>query len=157
MYNDNYFMQLALNEAHKAFKANEVPIGAVIVLDNNVIAAAFNQVETLQNATAHAEMLAIKIATETIGNWRLENATLYVTKEPCAMCAGAMVNSRLKRVVYAMRDPRSGACGGAIDITGFAGMLHQVQTTAGILEDDATFLIQTFFKQKRLEKKFLKK
>ncbi len=157
MYNileptDEYYMSLALKQAEKAFQADEVPVGAVVVIDGEVVARAHNQVETLKDATAHAEILAITQASSKIGNWRMSEATLYVTKEPCAMCAGALVNSRCKRVVFAVSDKRSGACGGALDVTGFPGMLHQVETKSGVLEADALYLLQTFFQMKRLKK-----
>lgn len=151
--NDDYYMSVALREAQKAFDADEVPVGAVVVINDTIVARAYNQVEMLQDATAHAEILALTQAAATIKNWRMEEATLYVTKEPCAMCAGAMVNSRLKKVVFAVKDKRTGACGGALDITGFPGMLHQVETVAGILEEEALFMLQSFFQMKRQEKK----
>lgn len=146
---DAYYMHAALREACKAYEAGEVPIGAVIVQDGEIIARARNQVETLQDATAHAEILAITQAEAKLENWRLEEATLYVTKEPCAMCAGALVNARVKRVVFGLHDPRSGCCGGALDVTGFEGMLHQVQVTGGVMEEEARALIQAFFKAVR--------
>ena len=158
MYNileptDEYYMSLALKEAKKAFDADEVPIGAVIVINDVVVARAHNQVETLNDATAHAEILAITQASSKINNWRMSDATLYVTKEPCAMCAGALVNSRCKRVVFAISDKRSGACGGGLDVTGFTGMLHQVETKSGVLETEALYILQTFFQLKRAKKK----
>lgn len=150
---DEYFMRVALREAQKAFDADEVPVGAVIVIDDTIVAKAYNQVEMLKDATAHAEILAITQASAAIENWRMEEATLYVTKEPCAMCAGAMVNSRVKKVVYAVQDKRTGACGGALDVTGFEGMLHNVETVSGVLEDEALFMLQSFFQMKRQQKK----
>ncbi len=151
--NDEYFMRVALREAQKAFDADEVPVGAVIVIDDTIVAKAYNQVEVLNDATAHAEILAITQASAAINNWRMEEATLYVTKEPCAMCAGAMVNSRVKKVVYAVEDKRTGACGGGLDVTGFPGMLHNVETVSGVLQEEALYMLQTFFQMKRQQKK----
>lgn len=146
---DEFFMRKALEFAQRAAEAGEVPIGAVAVLNGKIIGGNGNQVELKKNAFAHAEMLAMTEASETIGDWRLEGVTLYVTKEPCAMCAGAMVNARVSRVVYGLADPRSGCAGSALDVTGFPGMLHQVQTTGNILEEECRFLIQDFFRKVR--------
>ena len=146
-------MRVALRQAEQAFAADEVPIGAVVVHKGEIIARAFNQVEMLKDATAHAEILAITQAESALENWRLEECTLYVTKEPCAMCAGAMVNARVGKCVFGMNDTRSGAAGGALDITGFPGMLHQVEVVSGVLEEDCMWLVQDFFRRKRLQKK----
>lgn len=146
---DEQFMRKALEIAHQSADAGEVPIGAVAVLDGRIIGKSGNWVETKKSALAHAEMLAMDEAAETIGDWRLEGVTIYVTKEPCAMCAGAMVNARVARVVFGLPDPRSGCAGGALNITGFPGMLHQVETTGGILEEECRFLIQDFFRKVR--------
>jgi len=151
--NDETFMRMALREACKAADQNEVPVGAVVVANGQVVARAFNQVEMLQDATAHAEILALTQASSALGCWRLLEATLYVTKEPCAMCAGAMVNSRLSRVVFGVGDPRSGAAGGALDITGFPGMLHQVEVTAGVLQEECLDVLRSFFERRRQEEK----
>lgn len=153
LHDDEFFMREALKCAMKAFDAGEVPVGAVAVKEGVIIAKAYNQVELLKDATAHAELMLISSASNIIGDWRMDGVTLYVTKEPCAMCAGAMVNSRVTRVVYGMCDPRSGAAGGAVDITGFKGMLHNVQTTKSILEDECKTLMQTFFRERRNEAK----
>ncbi len=150
---DEYYMRMALREAQKAFDADEVPVGAVVVINDTIVARAYNQVEMLQDATAHAEILALTQASAAISNWRMEEATLYVTKEPCAMCAGAMVNSRVKKVVYAVADKRTGACGSAMDITGFNGMLHQVEVVSGVLQAEGLFMLQSFFQMKRQQKK----
>jgi tRNA(adenine34) deaminase len=150
---DNAFMRMALREAQRAYDADEVPVGAVVVQNKQVIARAHNQVELLKDATAHAEMLAITQAATAIGDWRLNEATLYVTKEPCAMCAGAMVNTRLKRVVFGVTDPRSGAAGSALDITGFPGMLHRVEVVSGVMQEDCLGMLQEFFAAKRREAK----
>ncbi|MFT5126952.1 MAG: tRNA(adenine34) deaminase [Rhodothermales bacterium] len=150
---DNAFMRMALREAQRAYDADEVPVGAIVVMNKQVIARAHNQVELLKDATAHAEMLAITQAASTAGDWRLTEATLYVTKEPCAMCAGAMVNTRLKRVVFGVTDPRSGAAGSALDVTGFPGMLHRVEVLAGVMQEDCLGMLQDFFAAKRREAK----
>lgn len=149
---DELFMRKALTQAVRAAEQGEVPIGAVAVCDGRIIARAYNQVEMLKDATAHAEILAMTQAANALGDWRLEDVTIYVTKEPCAMCAGAMVNARVKRVVFGLPDPRSGAAGGALDVTGFPGMLHQVETTGGILETECRDTLQTFFRAVRKEK-----
>ena len=151
-FDDEYFMRKALRQAEIAFAAGEVPIGAVAVKDNCVIASAANQVELLHDATAHAEMLVITAAANALNDWRLDEVDIYVTKEPCAMCAGAMVNSHVRRVIFGMPDPRSGACGSALDVSGFKGMLWNVEVKTGILELECRDIIQRFFKQVRNEK-----
>ena len=156
-YDDEYYMRIALRQAERAAEDGEVPIGAVAVKDGNIIGRTYNQVELLKDATAHAEILVITQAEAAIQNWRLDGVTIYVTKEPCAMCAGAMVNARVDRVVFGLPDPRSGAAGSALDVTGFPGMLHNVETTSGVLEDECRAVIQKFFKQVRESKKSLKK
>lgn len=148
-FDDEYFMRKALRQAEIAFAAGEVPVGAVAVKDDCVIARAANQVEMLRDATAHAEMLVITGAANALGDWRLDEVDIYVTKEPCAMCAGAMVNSHVRRVVYGMPDPRSGACGSALDISGFKGMLWKVEVKAGVLENACRELVQRFFQERR--------
>lgn len=150
---DESYMRLALRQADLAADAGEVPVGAVVVLGGQVIARAYNQVEMLKDATAHAEILALTQAFSALGDWRLNEATLYVTKEPCAMCAGALVNGRVSRCVYGIADPRSGATGSALDVTGFPGMLHNVEITAGVLEADCLAVLQAFFVARRQEVK----
>ena len=147
--NDEFFMRKALEFAVKAAEEGEVPIGAIAVLDGKIISGAGNRVEQKKTVLAHAEILAMEAAAAAIGDWRLEGFTIYVTKEPCAMCAGAMVNARVSRVVFGLHDPRSGCAGGALDITGFSGMLHQVQTTGGVLEEECRSIIQEFFRKVR--------
>ena len=151
-FDDEYFMYKALRQAELAFSAGEVPVGAVAVKDNCIIARGYNQVEMLHDATAHAEILAITGAANALNDWRLEEVDIYVTKEPCAMCAGAMVNSRVRRVIFGMPDPRSGACGGGLDVTGFKGMLWNVEVKSGVLELECRDIIQRFFKKVRTEK-----
>ena len=145
-------MRLALSQANLAAEEGEVPIGAVVLWQGRIIARAHNQVELLKDATAHAEILALTQASAAKGDWRLDDCTLYVTKEPCAMCAGAMVNARLGKLVFACPDPRMGAAGSALDITGFSGMLHQVEVKSGLLEDEAREILQAFFRQRRQDK-----
>lgn len=151
VFDDEHFMRLALREAERAADAGEVPVGAVAVRGGTVLARAHNQVEQLKDATAHAEMIVLTQAAAAVGDWRLDEVTVYVTKEPCAMCAGAMVNARLARVVFGAADPRSGAAGSALDITGFSGMLHHVEVTGGVLGDDALAMLQEFFRRRRIE------
>lgn len=146
---DEDFMRAALRLAEMAGERGEVPIGAVAVKEGRIIAKGWNQVETLKDGTAHAELLAMTAAAVAVGDWRLDGVTIYVTKEPCAMCAGALVNTRVDRVVYGMPDPRSGCAGSALNVTGFPGMLHRVQVTGGILEEECRRLIRDFFQQVR--------
>jgi tRNA(adenine34) deaminase len=152
LFDDDYFMHRALQQAEIAFDAGEVPVGAVAVKDGQIIARASNQVETLKDATAHAEILVITEAANALGDWRLDEVDIYVTKEPCAMCAGAMVNSRVRRVIYGMPDSRTGACGSAMDITGFKGMLWNVEVKSGVLENECRGIVQEFFQNVRKNK-----
>ena len=147
--NDETFMNIALKEAEIGYEKGEVPVGAVVVSQGQIIARAHNQIEMLKDATAHAEMLAITQASSYLSDWRLSEASLYVTKEPCAMCAGAMVNCRLGMVVYGAADPRSGAAGSAMDVTGFRGNLHIVNVKSGILEERCLKLLRDFFQERR--------
>lgn len=149
---DAYFMRAALRCARQAAEAGEVPVGAVAVADGRILARAWNQVEQLKDATAHAEVLVIGAVSSVIEDWRLDQVDIYVTKEPCAMCAGAMVNARVRRVIYGMADPRSGCAGSALDVTGFQGMLHQVQVVGGILAPECTALMREFFQSVRTRK-----
>lgn len=150
---DESYMRLALKEASKAYEAGEVPVGAIVVHDNQIVAKAHNQVEMLKDATAHAEILAITQASVKLDAWRLSDATLYVTKEPCAMCAGAMVNAKLTNVVFGVADPRMGAAGSALDVTGFDGMLHNVNVKSGILQEECLHILQQFFQEQRKKQK----
>lgn len=146
---DEHFMGDALRQARLAFDADEVPVGAVIVRAGRVIARAFNQVELLKDATAHAEILALTQAAHALGDWRLDDTTLFVTKEPCPMCAGAIVLSRVTRVVFGVADPKSGGAGSVFDITGHGGLNHKVAVVAGVQEAAARQLLQEFFRAKR--------
>jgi tRNA(adenine34) deaminase len=147
---DAFFMSLAFNQAIDAWRRNEVPIGAVIEIDGEVIGSAHNTVESARDPTAHAEMLAITQAAAALGDWRLQGATVYVTKEPCPMCSGAMLMSRVKRVCYAVSDPKMGCLGGATNLNELARINHHVELTAGgVLEDECRQLLQEFFRLKR--------
>ena len=146
---DNYFMGEALRQAMKAWDAEEVPIGAVIVHEGRILSRAFNQVEMLNDATAHAEMLALTAAEAAVGDWRLNDCTLYVTKEPCPMCAGAIVHCRLARVVFGVSDPKGGAAGGAMNLLQFPTLNHATEITSGVMEADCRSLLQRFFQEKR--------
>ena len=148
-FNDEYFMRAALRLAERAAVDGEVPVGAVAVKDGGIIARAWNQVELLKDATAHAEILVLTAAANFLGDWPMDGVTVYVTKEPCAMCAGAMVNARLGACVFACPDPRMGAAGSALDVTAFPGMLHTVHVQSGLLADEARSLLQTFFRNRR--------
>ncbi|MDD4099019.1 MAG: tRNA adenosine(34) deaminase TadA [Lentisphaeria bacterium] len=143
------YMRMAIRLAEQAAQGGEVPVGAVVVRAGRVIARAHNQVEMLKDGTAHAEMIALTQAAAAVGDWRLHDCELYVTKEPCAMCAGAMVNCRLGKLFFGCHDPRMGAAGGALDITDFPGMLHRVESTGGILPDDCLQVMRRFFQQRR--------
>lgn len=146
---DVFFMKLAYNQAIDAWRANEVPVGAVIAMDGRLIAASHNAVESTGDPTAHAEMLAITQASRAVRDWRLNGATLYVTKEPCPMCSGASIMARLSRVVYALGDPKMGFLGGALETHTVAGLNHRVQVTGGVLETECRELLQAFFALKR--------
>ena len=149
--NDDFYMWLAYNQAIDAWKQDEVPIGAVIELGGEVIAAAHNQRDSTRDPTAHAEILAMTQAAKAIGDWRLNAATIYVTKEPCPMCSGATLMARLKRVVYAVPDPKMGCLGGATDLNLLAKSNHRLEITRGVLEQPCLELLQTYFRLKRAE------
>ncbi|PLS14627.1 tRNA-specific adenosine deaminase [Bacillus sp. M6-12] len=151
--NDEYYMKLALEEADKAWGLQEVPIGAVIELDGQVIARAHNLRETDQNAVAHAELLAISMACESLGTWRLEDTTLYVTLEPCPMCAGAILQSRIKRVVFGAFDPKAGCAGTFMNLLQDERFNHQSELTAGVMEKECSEILTVFFRQLRTRKK----
>jgi len=149
LHSDQYFMGEALRQAAKAYEVEEVPVGVVIVRQGRIIGRAFNQVELLKDATAHAEMLAITQAEEAVGDWRLTDCTLYATKEPCPMCAGAIVHARLARVVFGARDPKAGAAGTALNLLQFPGFNHQCEITPGVREAECRGLLQQFFGEQR--------
>ncbi|MBQ1249741.1 MAG: tRNA adenosine(34) deaminase TadA [Selenomonadales bacterium] len=147
--NDEEYMGLALVEARKAYELGEVPIGAVVVKDGEVIATAYNLRETGHDATAHAEVLAIRRACEKIGHWRLTGATLYVTIEPCPMCAGALVMSRIDRLVYGAADYKAGAVESLFNITNHSGLNHRIEVRAGVREEECRILMKDFFRERR--------
>ncbi len=144
-----YFMQLALEEAGKAENLAEIPVGAIITFNNEVIAAGHNLNRKLKNPTRHAEIIAIENACQVIKNERLEECNLYVTKEPCAMCAGAIIHARIKRLFIGSRDVKYGACGTVFNICGNEDFNHKPEITFGILKTETTQIIQTFFKKLR--------
>jgi tRNA(adenine34) deaminase len=146
---DAYFMGEALRQARKAYRADEVPIGAVIAREGQIIARAFNQVEMLKDATAHAEMLAITQAEAAMGDWRLTDCDLYVTKEPCPMCAGAIVHARLRRVVFGCPDPKGGGAGGLFNILQNPALNHQCELTSGVALNECRGILREFFAGKR--------
>jgi tRNA(adenine34) deaminase len=146
---DLYFMSLAYNAAIEAWRADEVPIGAVIVNKEEVIATAYNQTRQQSDPTAHAEMLAITMAARAIGDWRLNDCSIYVTKEPCPMCSGATIMSRLGKVVYALPDPKMGCLGGASSLHQLPHSNHRPDIISGIMQENCEILIQSFFKLQR--------
>lgn len=150
---DSYYMGLALAEAEKAYTIGEVPIGAVVVKDNQLVAAAHDLREILQDASAHAEMLALREAAQRQGDWRLNNAVLYSTVEPCAMCAGALVHYRIKRLVYGAPNRKFGAVDSILEIVNQSRFNHQVEVIAGIREQECRQIMQDFFKDLRRKRK----
>jgi len=154
LQSDQYFMGEALRQATRAYEADEVPVGAIIVHQGRIIARAANQVELLKDATAHAEMLTITQAEQALGDWRLNECTLYVTKEPCPMCAGAIVHARLTRVVFGVADPKAGAAGGVLNLLQFPTFNHQCEITSGVRADECRTLLQTFFAEQRARPKY---
>ncbi len=154
MENDFIFMKKALQLAEKAASMGEVPIGAVIVgPDNTLLAEGFNQSITNNDPTAHAEVLAIRQAATQLNNYRLSDCTLYVSLEPCAMCMGAILHSRIKRVVFAASDPKTGTCGSVISLQSEPQLNHHCVVSQGVLADESATLLQNFFKMRRLAKK----
>ena len=146
---DDQGMALALREARAATAEDEVPVGCVIVHDGAVIGRGHNRTEGLQDATAHAEILAIGAASEALGSWRLHECTIYVTLEPCAMCAGAIVLARLGRLVYGASDPKAGGCGSVLDVIHEPRLNHRVEVTRGVREEESSALLREFFRGKR--------
>ena len=145
------YMKKALSEAKLASIEGEVPVGAVIVKDGEIISAAHNLRENTGDATGHAEVLAIRKACETLGGWHLEKCTLYVTLEPCPMCMGAIINSRLGKVVYGAKDAKAGACGSVIDLRSYP-LNHKPQVESGFMSEESLSILSDFFKQKREKK-----
>lgn len=146
---DSQFMRMALDLAHQAFRAEEVPVGAVLVQNKKILATGFNQRESTQDPTAHAELMAIRSASMALGSWRLTDTTLYVTLEPCAMCAGAIIQARIARVVFGTLDPKAGACGSICNLTAETRFNHRVKVDSDILADDCRAILQNFFQQLR--------
>jgi tRNA(adenine34) deaminase len=149
--NDEHFMREALRQAQKAYAADEVPVGAVVVREGKIIARANNQVELLKDATAHAEMLALTQAEEAVGDWRLTDCDLYVTKEPCAMCAGALVHTRVRRVIFGCTDPSAGAAGSVMNLLRQPAFNHRCVITSGVLQKECAAILQDFFRKRREE------
>ncbi len=150
---DAYFMGEALRLAARAYAAEETPVGAVIVREGKIIARAWNQVELLKDATAHAEMLALTQAQQSTGDWRLTDCTLFVTKEPCPMCAGAIVHCRLARVVFGAPDPKGGAAGSALNLLQFPGLNHRCDISPNVRADESRQLLRSFFAEQRAKAK----
>ncbi len=142
-------MDFALREAASALKKREVPIGAIIVHENRIIGKGYNQVETLRDPTAHAEMIAITAAADAMENHRLVDCTMYVTLEPCSMCAGAIVLARLQRLVYGTPDPKAGACGTIVNVAQNARLNHRVELVSGVLEEKCSGMLREFFRAVR--------
>ena len=142
-------MRQALLQARMAYERDEVPVGAVIVFENQIIAKAYNQVETLKDPTAHAEMIAVTQAASTLQTKWLNKCTMYVTLEPCAMCAGALVLSRIRKLIIAAEDPKTGACGSVMDITQHNALNHRIEVQRGILREECSAILKEFFKNKR--------
>ncbi|MBQ0058962.1 MAG: tRNA adenosine(34) deaminase TadA [Lachnospiraceae bacterium] len=152
MNTDEKFMKAALREARKASAIDEVPIGCVIVSDGKIIARGYNRRNTDKNTLAHAEIIAIRKACKKTGDWRLEECTMYITLEPCPMCAGAIVQARIPKVVVACMNPKAGCAGSVVDLLKMKGFNHQVETVYGVLEDECRSELQSFFKQLRQKK-----
>src|SRR6266568_9074278 len=146
---DETFMQEALRLAMKARTADEVPVGAVVVRQGKIISRGYNQVELLKDATAHAEMLALTAAEAAVGDWRLTDCDLYVTKEPCPMCAGALVHVRIRRIIFGCADLRAGAVGSIINLLQLPSLNHQCEITSGVLERECAAILQDFFRKRR--------
>ena len=155
--NDEYYMKKAIEEANKARALQEVPIGAVIVKDGEIISTAYNLRETTQNAVKHAELIAIEKACQKLGTWRLEGAQLYVTLEPCPMCSGAIILSRIDRVVYGAADPKAGCAGTLMNLLNDDRFNHQCEVESGVLEQECGGMLSDFFRELRIRKKEEKK
>jgi tRNA(adenine34) deaminase len=144
-----FFMEHALREAHTAFELGEVPVGAVVVFEDRIIGRGYNQIEALKDATAHAEMIALSAACNHFGDWRLEQCTLVCTLEPCPMCAGAALLSRIGTIVYGAKDPKFGGCGSIVDIPGQPKFNHHPQVAGGVMEEQVSELMKQFFRRVR--------
>ena len=150
---DKHWMQRAIELAKKAEARDEVPVGAIVVYEDKIIGEGWNQPITSDDPTAHAEIMAIRAASTYLNNYRLPNTTLYVTLEPCAMCAGAIIHARIARLVYAVDDPKTGACGSVFNLLQTEELNHTVEIEKGVMEEECRSLIQSFFKEKRAKQK----
>lgn len=150
---DQRYMKEAMKQAKKADKIDEVPIGCVIVYEDRIIARAYNRRNTDKNTLAHAELLAIKMASKVLGDWRLEDCTMYITLEPCQMCAGAIVQARIKRVVVGSMNPKAGCAGSVLNLLQMKQFNHQVELETGVMEEECSRMLKEFFKRLREEKK----
>ena len=146
------WMKLAFKEAEQAYEINEVPIGAIVVKKGQIIGRGYNQCESLHDPTAHAEIIAITSASNTIQDWRLNDSYIYVTKEPCVMCTGALINSRIKMVIFGMYDEKEGCCGSLYQLCSDSRLKHQVIVKGGVMESACTLIIKEFFKKQRENK-----
>lgn len=151
-FNDHNLMGLAIDLAQKSALNHEVPVGAVVVYEGKVVGRGWNQVETKKDASRHAEIIALRQAAKILGRWRLTGCTLYVTLEPCAMCAGAMVLSRIDRLVYAASDPKAGACGSVFNLVEDKRLNHQIVVDRGLLEKETSEMLKDFFKKRRSQR-----
>ena len=149
LHSDHYFMGEALRQAHRAWEKEEVPVGAVVVREGRIIARAHNQVEALKDATAHAEMLAITQAESAVESWHLNECDLYVTKEPCPMCAGALVHVRMRRVIFGCASPKDGAAGGVVDLLRHPKLNHRCEVVSGVRDEECAELLKAFFRERR--------
>lgn len=143
------WMRLALDQAQKAYDCNEIPVGALVIVNQQILSVAFNEKEQKQDPTGHAEILAIRRAAEVMGHWRLTDATLYVTLEPCPMCAGAILQARLKHLVYGATDAKGGAVESVMNVLNRNCWNHKVEVTAGVLEEECSVLLKQYFREKR--------
>ncbi|THB74052.1 MAG: tRNA adenosine(34) deaminase TadA [Gammaproteobacteria bacterium] len=151
--NHQYYMQIAIEQAHIARDKDEVPVGAVVVLDGEIVGVGHNSSITASDSTSHAEINAIRAACEKVGNYRLPEAELFVTLEPCSMCVGAMIHARIKTLVFGASDPKTGAAGGVSDLVNIEQHKHKMEVVSGVLDTECRELLQNFFKQKRLQAK----
>ena len=146
---DEYFMRLALREAERALEHDDIPVGAIVVLDGEVVGTGHNEREVRADPTAHAELIALRDAARALGTWRVLDTVLYVTLEPCAMCAGALVLARVPRVVYGASDPKAGAAGSVLDVLGESRLNHRPEVSGGLLADECALLLRDFFTARR--------
>jgi len=146
---DEYYMNLAIKQAQKAFEINETPVGAIIVYNDKIIAEGFNKRNTTKNPLAHAEIIAINQAADYIGDWRLEQCYIYITLEPCPMCAGAIVQSRIPKIIFGAKNPKAGCAGSIINLLQIEKLNHQVEIVNGILEPECSAMLKEFFKRFR--------